>query len=56
VEATKGRLAPEELSRNFIRYRHTQFYEPERFSRTHAWMQSWGLSTGSSDEATPVAH
>jgi NitT/TauT family transport system substrate-binding protein len=56
VEATKGRLAPEELSQNFIRYRHAQFYEPERFRRTHAWMESWGLSTGSSDQATPVAH
>jgi NitT/TauT family transport system substrate-binding protein len=42
VEATKGRLAPEELSRNFIRYRHAQFYDPKRFSRTHAWMQSRG--------------
>jgi hypothetical protein len=49
-------LAPEELSQNFIRYRHAQFYEPERFRRAYAWMQSWGLSIGSSDQATPVAH
>jgi len=51
VEATNGRLAPEELSRNFIRYGHAQLYEPERFSRTHAWMESWGLSPGRGDQA-----
>jgi NitT/TauT family transport system substrate-binding protein len=55
VEAAKGGLAPEELSRDFIRYRHAQFYEPERFGRAYAWMQSWGLSTGRSDQAAPVA-
>ena len=46
VEATKGQLAPEELSRNFLRYGHVQFYEPEGFGQAYAWMQSWGLSTG----------
>jgi NitT/TauT family transport system substrate-binding protein len=50
VEATKGRLAPEELSRNFIRYGHAQLYEPERFSRVHSWMQSWGLSPTRTDQ------
>jgi NitT/TauT family transport system substrate-binding protein len=54
VEATKGQLAPEELSRNFIRYGHVQFYEPERFGQAYAWMQSWGLSTGKSDHDTLV--
>jgi NitT/TauT family transport system substrate-binding protein len=55
VEATNGRLAPEELSRSFIRYGHAQFYDPERFTRTHAWMESWGLSPGRSDRAATVA-
>jgi NitT/TauT family transport system substrate-binding protein len=54
VEATKGQLAPEELSRNFIRYGHVQLYEPEVFSQAYAWMQSWGLSTGKSDHDTLV--
>ena len=56
VEATKGRLAPEELSRTFLRYGHTQLYEPERFSRTHAWMESWGLSPGSIGQSMTVGH
>jgi NitT/TauT family transport system substrate-binding protein len=56
VEATKGRLAPEELSRNFLRYGHTQLYEPERFSRTHAWMESWGLSSSSISQSMTVGH
>jgi NitT/TauT family transport system substrate-binding protein len=56
VEATKGGLAPEELSRNFLRYGHTQLYDPERFTRTHGWMQSWGLSPGSSGQAMTVGH
>jgi NitT/TauT family transport system substrate-binding protein len=56
VEATKGHLAPEELSRNYIRYGHAQLYEPERFNRTHAWMQSWGLSPGASGETLIATH
>lgn len=54
VEATKGQLAPEELSRNFIRYGHVQLYEPDVFSQAYAWMQSWGLSKGKSDHNTLV--
>jgi len=54
VEATKGQLAPEELSRNFVRYGHVQLYEPEVFSQAYAWMQSWGLSTGKSNHDTLV--
>ena len=54
VEATKGKLAPEDLSRNFVRYGHVQLYEPEVFGQAYAWMQSWGLSTGKSAHDTLV--
>jgi NitT/TauT family transport system substrate-binding protein len=54
TNATKGQLAPEELSPNFIRYGHVKLYEPEVFSQAYAWMQYWGLSTGKSDHDTLV--
>ena len=54
VEPTKGQLAPEELSRNFIRYGHVQLYEPEVFAQAYTWMQSWGLSKGKGDHDTLV--
>ncbi|HLH05633.1 MAG TPA: hypothetical protein VKW78_00200 [Terriglobales bacterium] len=54
VEPTKGRLAPEELSRAFVRYGHVHLYDPEVFNQAYAWMQSWGLSKGKNDHDTIV--
>jgi ABC-type nitrate/sulfonate/bicarbonate transport system substrate-binding protein len=55
VEATKGQLAPEELSRNYVRYGHVKLYDPELFDQAYSWMRSWGLSRGKSDHDTLVA-
>jgi NitT/TauT family transport system substrate-binding protein len=54
VEPTGGRLAPHELGRQFLRYTHVEEYDPERFARAYAWMQSWGLSAGANEHGTLV--
>lgn len=46
--ATKGGLAPHELLRAFVHYKHVDTYEPELFGRTYEWMKSWGLTEGKS--------
>ncbi len=43
-----GSLAPHELLRAFVRYKHVDYYEPELFTRTYEWMKSWGLTDGES--------
>jgi NitT/TauT family transport system substrate-binding protein len=45
----KGALAPSELLRAFVRYKHVDYYEPELFTRTYEWMKSWGFTTGDSE-------
>jgi NitT/TauT family transport system substrate-binding protein len=45
----KGALAPNELLRAFVRYKHVDYYEPELFARTYEWMKSWGFTTGESE-------
>lgn len=51
---TKGALAPEELLRQFVRYRHAELYKAETFDQAYAWMQSWDLATGANDHAALV--
>lgn len=52
--ATKGALAPNELLRAFVRYKHVNIYEAELFDRTYDWMKSWGLTPGRSEHGALV--
>jgi NitT/TauT family transport system substrate-binding protein len=51
---TKGALAPRELSRAFIRYKHVDFYDPTRFARAYDWMKARGMTEGRSEHAALV--
>ena len=50
----KGALAPHELLRAFVRYKHVDYYDPELFGRTYEWMKSWGLTEGTSEHGALV--
>jgi NitT/TauT family transport system substrate-binding protein len=50
----KGALAPHELSRAFVRYKHVDYYDPMLFSRAYDWMKARGLSDGQSEHAALV--
>src|ERR1044071_5815397 len=50
----KGALAPHELSRAFIRYKHVDYYDPTLFNRAYDWMKARGLSEGQSEHAALV--
>ena len=47
----KGELAPHELARAFVRYKHVDYYDPALFDRAYDWMKARGLSDGSSEHA-----
>ena len=44
----KGALAPHELLRAFVHYKHVDTYDLALFDRTYEWMKSWGLTEGAS--------
>ena len=50
----KGELAPRELARAFVRYKHVDYYDPALFTRTYDWMKARGLTEGGSDHAALV--
>jgi hypothetical protein len=50
----KGALAPHELLRAFVRYKHVDLYDPVLFNRTYDWMKSRGLTEGRSEHAPLV--
>ena len=50
----KGALAPAELLRAFVRYKHVDIYEPVLFQRTYEWMKSWGFTEGQSQHGALV--
>src|SRR5262247_345888 len=52
--ATKGELAPHELSRTFVRYKHVDHYEETAFGRTYSWMKAHGMTEGHSQHAALV--
>jgi len=52
--ATDGALAPHELSRTFVRYKHVDHYEETAFSRTYGWMKQHGMTEGHSEHAALV--
>jgi NitT/TauT family transport system substrate-binding protein len=47
----KGALAPRELLRAFVRYKHVDYYDVTLFNRTYDWMKVHGLSEGLSEHA-----
>jgi NitT/TauT family transport system substrate-binding protein len=55
TEQTKGRLAPHEMSDQYVRYTHYVVYDPKRFDQVYEWMRSWGLATGNANHASVVA-
>jgi NitT/TauT family transport system substrate-binding protein len=50
----KGALAPEELSRAFVRYKHVDYYDPALFDRAYDWMKARGITEGASAHGTLV--
>jgi NitT/TauT family transport system substrate-binding protein len=50
----KGALAPHELLRAFIRYKHVDYYDPTLFGRAYDWMKARGLTEGQSQHAALV--
>jgi NitT/TauT family transport system substrate-binding protein len=51
---TKGALAPTELLRAFVRYKHVDFYDQTLFGRTYDWMKARGFSEGQSAHSSLV--
>ena len=50
----KGALAPHELLRAFVRYKHVDYYDPALFGRAYDWMKARGLTEGQSEHAALV--
>jgi len=50
----KGALAPHELLRAFVRYKHVDYYDPALFERTYDWMKARGLTEGQSEHGALV--
>jgi len=50
----KGALAPHELLRAFVRYKHVDYYDPTLFGRAYDWMKARGLTDGRSEHAALV--
>jgi NitT/TauT family transport system substrate-binding protein len=50
----KRALAPHELLRAFIRYKHVDYYDPTLFGRAYDWMKARGLTEGQSEHAALV--
>ncbi len=51
---TKGALAPNELSRAFVHYKHVDYYDPVLFRRAYDWMKDRGMTEGQSEHAALV--
>jgi NitT/TauT family transport system substrate-binding protein len=47
----KGALAPHELLRAFVRYKHVDYYDPTLFGRTYEWMKARNLTEGQSQHS-----
>ena len=51
---TKGALAPEELMRAFVHYKHVDYYDATLFNQTYDWMKERGITDGESEHDTLV--
>jgi NitT/TauT family transport system substrate-binding protein len=52
----KGALAPNELLRAFVRYKHVDIYDQTLFGRAYDWMKARGFSEGHSEHASLVVN
>jgi NitT/TauT family transport system substrate-binding protein len=52
--ATKGALAPHELLRAFVHYKHVDYYDPALFNRAYDWMKARGMTEGQSQHGALV--
>jgi NitT/TauT family transport system substrate-binding protein len=52
--AAKGALAPRELLRAFVHYKHVDYYDPALFNRAYDWMKARGMTEGQSQHAALV--
>jgi NitT/TauT family transport system substrate-binding protein len=50
----KGALAPQELLRAFVHYKHVDYYDPELFNRAYEWMKARGMTEGQSQHGALV--
>jgi len=50
----KGALAPNELLRAFVHYKHVDYYDPELFNRAYDWMKARGMTEGQSQHGALV--
>src|SRR5580704_17221090 len=50
----KGALAPHELLRAFVHYKHVHYYDATLFYRAYDWMKARGMSEGQSQHAALV--
>jgi NitT/TauT family transport system substrate-binding protein len=50
----RGALAPHELLRAFVRYKHVDYYDSTLFGRAYDWMKARGLTEGQSQHAALV--
>ena len=50
----KGALAPNELLRAFVHYKHVDYYDPELFTRAYDWMKARGMTEGQSQHGALV--
>jgi NitT/TauT family transport system substrate-binding protein len=50
----KGALAPTELLRAFVHYKHVDYYDPELFERAYQWMKARGMTEGQSQHGALV--
>jgi NitT/TauT family transport system substrate-binding protein len=50
----KGALAPHELLRAFVHYKHVDYYDATLFNRAYDWMKARGMSEGQSQHAALV--
>lgn len=54
VAPAKGALAPNELSRAFVHYKHVDYYSQTLFNRAYDWMKERGMSDGHSEHVALV--
>jgi len=52
--AAKGALAPRELLRAFVHYKHVDYYDPALFGRAYDWMKARGMTEGQSQHGALV--
>ena len=54
TSGTKGALAPDELLRAFVHYKHLDYYDTTLFNQTYEWMKERGITEGESGHDTLV--